>query len=167
MSEEDLRRRGGTVLGGGQVIGALGGWHDAWQIDRMSMHDLGFKRLEFVKLYTSFSRSLPDHAPAVLLGKHEIDNRRTRGAWRPGLTHAPTVVAIGPAGEELAERPALPPAPSAVEPLVLPEVNVPALPTFLQAVHQRPVLGESIDKMLPAGTSAGVMTDAVAVETTV
>jgi hypothetical protein len=122
------------------VIEAMVGWDEAWRIERLSIQEKGFKRAEFVRLYMSFSRSLPDSAPTVLVGQHEIENRRTSGAWRPGLTHAPAVVAIGAIGEPIAERPALPVAPAAIEQPALPEDTVAELPPFLEAIRRRRAL---------------------------
>lgn len=76
------------------TIEALGGWHNAWQIVRLGLNELGFKRHEFLRTYTAFKHVMPGKAQEIMLGQHAIENRNTRGSWTQGHEHHERYVAI-------------------------------------------------------------------------
>ena len=80
------------------VIDALGGWHEAWRIERLDPRDQGFKRAEFVRLYRAMATRAGDRAALPLFGQHALGNAKNgHHAWSGML-------AIGPDGRR-ASRP--------------------------------------------------------------
>ena len=60
------------------TVEALGGWHEAWRIERLDAKDQGFKRAEFCRLYGALEGrgATIGAGPRRLVGQHEIVNHR-------------------------------------------------------------------------------------------
>jgi Domain of unknown function (DUF6475) len=74
------------------AVQAMGGWRTFWFLDRLPSDELGFKALEFRKLYTAYRRDLPSDTPTVL--GDDLALNPIRVIDRRGLPEAPTPRAL-------------------------------------------------------------------------
>lgn len=80
------------------VVVGMGGWQEMWRLSRLDDNELGYKRAEFMKLYTAISKKPSLEAPARLIGQSEAYN-----VARGHFGHDP-VISIGEGGTPEVKR---------------------------------------------------------------